>query len=386
MSENMKPSLPIYLDYNATTPVAPEVLTAMLPYLGEHFGNPSSSHPYGIRARQAVMQAREAVAALIGTQPDEVIFTGSATEANNLALLGAARVAGPGKRHLVVSAIEHPAVMAPAEYMKTLGWEATTLPVDGYGRVDPEDLRRALRPDTFMVSVMHANNEIGTVQPVAELAEIARSHGCLIHTDAAQSAGKIALDVDALGVDLLTLAGHKFYAPKGVGALYVRHGTPLAGILHGAEQEHGLRPGTENVPHIVALGAAATLADGRLNEAVMRMKAARDALHTQLAEGVPELVLNGHSEFRLPNTLHVSFPHVTGRTLLAEAAAVVAASVGSACHSEGDTVSGVLAAMGIDTARAAGAIRLSTGWATTLQDIERAADALIVAWRRLAHQ
>lgn len=381
----MKAALPIYLDHNATTPVAPEVLTAMLPYLGEHFGNPSSSHPYGVRAQQAVMQAREAVAALIGAQPDEVIFTGSATEANNLALLGAARVAGPGKRHLVVSAIEHPAVMVPAEYLKTLGWEVTTLPVDGYGRVDPEDFRRALRPDTFMVSVMHANNEIGTVQPIAELVEVVRGHGCLIHTDAAQSAGKVALDVDALGVDLLTLAGHKFYAPKGIGALYVRHGTPLAGILHGAEQEHGLRPGTENVPHIVALGAAATLADGRLDEAALRMKATRDALHTRLAEGVPSLVLNGHSEFRLPNTLHVSFPHVAGRALLAEAAAVVAASVGSACHSEGDAVSGVLAAMGVDTARAAGAIRLSTGWATTLQDIERAADALIVAWRRLAH-
>lgn len=381
----MKAALPIYLDHNATTPVAPEVLTAMLPYLGEHFGNPSSSHPYGVRARQAVMQAREAVAALIGAQPDEVIFTGSATEANNLALLGAARVAGPGKRHLVVSAIEHPAVMVPAEYLKTLGWEVTTLPVDGYGRVDPEDFRRALRLDTFMVSVMHANNEIGTVQPIAELVEVVRGHGCLIHTDAAQSAGKVALDVDALGVDLLTLAGHKFYAPKGIGALYVRHGTPLAGILHGAEQEHGLRPGTENVPHIVALGAAATLADGRLDEAALRMKATRDALHTRLAEGVPSLVLNGHSEFRLPNTLHVSFPHVAGRALLAEAAAVVAASVGSACHSEGDAVSGVLAAMGVDTARAAGAIRLSTGWATTLQDIERAADALIVAWRRLAH-
>lgn len=381
----MKAAPPIYLDYNATTPVAPEVLTAMLPYLNEHFGNPSSSHPYGIRARQAVMQAREAVAALIGAQSEEVIFTGSATEANNLALLGAARVAAPDKRHLILSAIEHPAVMAPAEYLKTLGWEVTTLPVDGYGRIDPEDLRLALRPDTFLVSVMHANNEIGTIQPIAELAEVVRGHGCLMHTDAAQSAGKLALDVDVLGVDLLTLAGHKFYAPKGVGALYVRRCTPLAGILFGAEQEHGLRPGTENVPHIVALGAAATLATGWLDEAALRLTALRDALHTRLSEGVPGLMLNGHSEFRLPNTLHVSFPRVAGRALLAEAAAVVAASVGSACHSEGDAVSGVLAAMGIDAARAAGAIRLSTGWMTTMHDIERAADALIAAWRRLAH-
>lgn len=381
----MKAMLPIYLDYNATTPVAPEVLTAILPYLNEHFGNPSSSHLYGLRARQAVMQAREAVAALIGAQSDEVIFTGSATEANNLALLGAARVAAPDKRHLILSAIEHPAVVAPAEYLKTLGWEVTTLPVDEYGRVAPEDLRQALRPGTFMVSVMHANNEIGTIQPIAELAEVVRGYGCLMHTDAAQSAGKLAFNVDALGVDLLTLAGHKFYAPKGVGALYVRRGTPLKGILHGAEQEHGLRPGTENVPHIVALGAAATLATGRLDEAVLRMKATRDALHARLAEAAPGLMLNGHAEFRLPNTLHVSFPRVAGRALLAEAAAVVAASVGSACHSEGDAVSGVLAAMGVDAARAAGAIRLSTGWATRLPDIERAADALIAAWRRLAN-
>jgi len=380
----MKTTLPIYFDYNATTPIAPEVLAAMLPYLNEHFGNPSSSHPYGIKARQAVARAREAVAALIGAQTDEVFFTGSATEANNVALLGAARIAPPHKRHLIVSAIEHPAVMAPAEYLKTLGWEVTKLPVDGYGRTDPEDLRQALRSETFLVSVMHANNEIGTIQPIAELASIARNHGCLIHTDAAQSAGKVALDVDELGVDLLTLAGHKFYAPKGVGALYVRRGTSLTGILHVAEQEHGLRPGTENVPHIVALGAAAALAAERLNEAAPRIRALRDALHTRLADGVPGLVLNGHAEFRLPNTLHVSFPRVTGRALLADAAAVVAASVGSACHSEGDAVSGVLAAMGVDAARAIGAIRLSAGWMTRMQDIERAADALIAAWRRLA--
>ncbi|MDX1253403.1 MAG: cysteine desulfurase [Gammaproteobacteria bacterium] len=380
----MKAALPIYLDYNATTPVAPEVLAAMLPYLKEHFGNPSSSHPYGIGVRQVVLQAREAVAALIGAQTDELVFTGSATEANNLALLGAARVAPPGKRHLIVSAIEHPAVMAPAEYLKTLGWELTKLPVDGFGCIEPEDLRRALRPDTFLVSVMHANNEIGTIQPIAELAALVRDHGCLMHTDAAQSAGKVSLEVDELGVDLLTLAGHKFYAPKGVGALYIRRGTPIASILYGADQEHGLRPGTENVPHIVALGAAATLAIGRLGKATPRLRALRDALHARLADAVPGLVLNGHPEFRLPNTLHVSFPHVTGRALLAEAAPVVAASVGSACHSEGDAVSGVLAAIGIDAARAAGAIRLSAGWTTTMQDVERAADALIAAWRRLA--
>lgn len=380
----MHPQRPIYLDYNATTPVAPEVLAAMLPYLQDCFGNPSSSHAYGREARHAVMQARQAVAALIGAQADEVYFTGSATEANNLALVGAARMAPENRRHLVVSAIEHPAVMATTEYLTTQGWQVTVLPVDGYGCVDPETLRRALRPDTNLVSVMHANNEIGTLQPIAELSTIARHHGCLMHTDAAQSAGKVALDVNELGVDLLTLAGHKFYAPKGVGALYVRRGTRVSGILHGADQEQGLRPATENVPHIVALGAAASLASGRLAEATSRLKCTRDALHSRLAVDVPGLMLNGHPEHRLPNTLHLSFPHILGRALLTHADAVVAASVGSACHSEDDAVSGVLAALGIDSRRAAGAVRLSTGWMTTIQDVERAADALAAAWQLLA--
>jgi cysteine desulfurase len=377
-------SRPIYLDYNATTPVAADVLAAMMPYLGEHFGNPSSSHAYGVPVRQAVVEARRRVAALIGANADEVFFTGSATEANNLALLGAARAAPTNKRHLIISAIEHPAVMAPSEYLKDLGWEVTHLPVDEYGRVDPQDLRRALRSDTFLISVMHANNEVGTIQPISELAVIARGAGSLIHVDAAQSAGKVPIDVDALGVDLLTLAGHKFYAPKGIGALYVRRGTPILGILHGAEQEHHLRPGTENVPYIVALGAAAKLASQRIHEVAPRMKALRDELHKRLADGVPGLKLNGHAEFRLPNTLHVSFPRTTGRALLAAAAEVVAASVGSACHSESDKVSGVLAAMGVDAERAAGAVRLSLGWTTTTQDVERAAESLVTAWRQIA--
>lgn len=375
---------PIYLDYNATTPIAPEVLEAMLPWLGEQFGNPSSSHPHGRRAAAAVAQARAQVATLIGADPAEIVFTGCATEANNLALLGVAEAQAPtGRRHLIVSAVEHPAVLEPARVLRERGWDVTVLPVDQAGRVSPGTFAAALRPDTALASVMHANNEVGTLQPIAELARLASKRGVLFHTDAAQSAGKVELDVGALGVDLLTLAGHKFHAPKGVGALYVRAGTPIRPVLFGADQEHGLRPGTENVAAIVALGAAAALAAGALPELTTRLRSLRDRLHERLAAAVPGLVLNGHAEHRLPNTLHVSFPGVSGRALLAEAAQTVAASVGSACHSEHDTVSGVLAAMGIDAARAAGAVRLSVGRGTTPEAIDRAAEALVDGWQRL---
>lgn len=374
---------PIYLDYNATTPVAPEVLDAMLPWLRDQFGNPSSTHPWGRRAAQAVATARHHVADLIGAQSQEIVFTGCATEANNLALLGVARSLGTSRRHVVISAIEHPAVMAPAMFLREQGWDVTVVPVDGFGRISLEALEKSLRTETALVSVMHANNEVGTVQPIREIARLTRERGIVLHTDAAQSAGKLPLNVDELGVDLLTLAGHKFYAPKGVGALYVRSGTPIRSVLHGAEQEHGLRPGTENVASIVALGAAAVAAQRSLPTASAHMREMRDHLHRRLATAVPELKLNGHPEHRLPNTLHVSFPGVSGRALLGEAADTVAASVGSACHSEHDAVSGVLAAMGADAARAAGAVRLSVGRGTTLDEVERAAEALICAWQQL---
>jgi cysteine desulfurase len=367
---------PVYLDYNATTPVAAEVLEAMLPYLREHFGNPSSSHPYGKKAAEAVRAARESVASLLGAAADEIVFTGSATDANNLALLGVARALDGAKRHLVVSAVEHPAVIEPALHLQSEGWELSVIPVDAYGRVDPADVAAALRPDTALVSIMHANNEVGTIQPVAEIAAITRARGVLLHTDAAQSAGKIALNVDALGVDLLTLAGHKFYAPKGVGALYVRAGTPIAPIQFGAAQERGLRPGTENVAQMVGLGVAARLARERLPAATEKLRSLRDALHERLRAGVPGLTLNGHPSERLPTTLNVSFPGIAGRELLSRVAGRVAASVGSACHSEADTVSGVLAAMGCDASRAAGAVRLSVGWMTTPEEIDAAAAAL----------
>lgn len=376
---------PVYLDYNATTPVAPEVLDAMLPYLREHFGNPSSTHPYGRRAADAVARARSQVAALIGARSEEVVFTGCATEANNLALAGAVSGLGPERRHLVVSAVEHPAVMAPALRLQQQGWSLTVVPVDEFGCVHPDTLARALSPETALVSVMHANNEVGTIQPIREISLLTRARGILLHTDAAQSAGKIPVNVDELGVDLLTLAGHKFYAPKGVGALYVRAGTPVHAVMFGAEQEHGLRPGTENVAAIVGLGAAAVLA--REHAALAHQpRTLRDALHQRLAAAVPGLKLNGHPDDRLPNTLHVSFPGVSGRALLGEAGEVVAASVGSACHSEHDAVSGVLAAMGIDAARATGAVRLSVGRMTTADEVARAADGLIAAGKRLARK
>jgi len=284
----------------------------------------------------------------------------------------------------VISSVEHPAVTAPAMALRDQGWDLSVVEVDEYGRLSAEAVERELRPDTALVSVMHANNEVGTLQPIAKIAEITRPRGILLHTDAAQSAGKLPVNVDALGVDLLTLAGHKFSAPKGVGALYVRTGAPIRSILHGADQERGLRPGTENVALIVALGAAAALALASLPSLSDHLRSLRDRLHARLETGVPGLRLNGHPEHRLPNTLHVSFPGASGRALLAAASNTVAASVGSACHSEHDTVSGVLAAMGLDAARASGAVRLSVGRPTKPEDVDRAAAALVAAWAHLA--
>lgn len=377
-------SNPIYLDYNATTPIAPEVLDAMLPWLRDQYGNPSSSHALGQRAAQAVATARRQVADLLGAQAQEITFTACATEANNLALLGVARAvvaSGSGKRHLVVSAIEHPAVMAPALQLRAQGWDVTVVPVDGLGRVSADRVGSVLRDDTALVSIMHANNEVGSLQPIAEIAQHTRQRGIVLHTDAAQSAGKVPVRVDDLGVDLLTLAGHKFYAPKGIGALYVRSGVAIRPVLFGADQEHGLRPGTENVASIVALGAAAALAAEELPTTAKHMMALRDHLHQALTAAIPGLQLNGPPTQRLPNTLHFSFPGVSGRELLAEAADAVAASVGSACHSEHDAVSGVLAAMGLDAARAAGAVRLSVGKMTTSDEVTFAVEALVSAWR-----
>ncbi|RLA11665.1 MAG: cysteine desulfurase NifS [Gammaproteobacteria bacterium] len=372
---------PIYLDYNATTPVDPLVADAIDPYLHQHFGNPSSTHVYGRNAHAAVERARAQVAELIGAQVDEIVFTGCATEANNLAIRGAARALRDKGRHLITSAVEHPAVEQPFRRLADDGWEVTVIPVDEHGLVDPARLSTALRDDTVLVSIMHANNEVGTIQPIEEISAITRPRGILLHTDAAQSASKIPVSVNDLGVDLLSLAGHKFYATKGVGVLYVRRGTPLQPVLVGAGHEAGLRPGTENVPAIAGMGEAARIASERQSGHTQQLRQLRDQLHTRLAEAIPGLVLNGHPEQRLPNTLNISFPDVDGRDLLVHAAAEVAASVGSACHEESDAVSGVLGAMGIETERARGAVRLSIGTPTTDTEIERAAKALISAWQ-----
>ena len=371
---------PVYLDYNATTPVDPQVAEVIEPYLKRHlFGNPSSNHIYGRYAHDAVEKAREQVAAFIGAQHDEIIFTGCASEANNLGIRGVAEALRDRGRHIITSAVEHPSVAAPFQRLKKNGWNVSVLPVDEYGLVSTESLIQALRPDTVLVSIMHANNEVGSIQPIAEIAKIIRPKGILLHTDASQSAGKIPVFVDMLDVDLLTLAGHKFYAPKGVGALYVRKGTPIEPLLVGAGHEQGLRPGTENVPGIVGIGKAAELARHGCGYEGIALRALRDTLHEHLLQAVPDLQLNGHSDMRLPNTLNISFPGMNGRKLLAYASSDIAASVGSACHEETDTVSGVLGTMGLSKQRALAAIRLSIGRPTTEIDIERAQTALLSA-------
>jgi cysteine desulfurase len=378
----------IYLDYNATTPIAREVAEAMAPYLYEHFGNPSSSHPYGIATKRAVEAARTQVATLLGCQPAEVIFTSGGTESNNYAIKGVALAGRERGNHVVTSAVEHPAVVEVCGWLETQGFRVTVLPADEYGLVDPADLERAITPDTTLVTVMHANNEVGTIQPIAELAEIAHRHGALVHTDAAQSVGKIPVDVDDLGVDLLSVAGHKLYAPKGIGSLYVRTGVRLAQLLHGAGHEGGRRPGTENVLQIVGLGQACQLAGRDLEKNRAHFQAMRDRLHDSLLRelGDEAVKLNGHYEKRLPNTLSLSFRGVEANTLLSEIGEQVAASAGAACHADEVDVSAVLEAMGLPVDWAMGTVRFSVGRGTTAEEIDRAVEIVAQAVRRLQPQ
>jgi len=367
----------IYLDHNATTPLDPAVLEAMLPFLKEHFGNPSSTHPSGRVARAAIDEARHQVATLLGAQPEEILFTSGGTEANNLAIHGVA-AARPRGRHLVTSVVEHPAIHAPVRHLMTQGWTADFAPVDATCRIDSAEVLACIGEDTTLVTIMHANNEVGTLQPIAEIS--AGSGEVLVHTDAAQSVGKVPVDVDNLGVDLLSLAGHKLYAPKGIGALYVRAGTPLAPFVRGAGHERGLRPGTENVASIVGLGEACRLARLGLRDASQRLAALSEGLWTRLSAGVPDLARSGHPE-RLPNTVHVRFPRARGSAVLAGAPGL-AASTGSACHAHGEAPSAVLMAMGLNHEEALGSVRLSLGHSTTEADIEAAAASLIRAWKR----
>ena len=374
----------IYLDYNATTPIAPAVQQAMLPFLAEHYGNPSSNHILGRAAHQAVDDSRARVAQLLGVDRDEIVFTSGGTEANNLAIVGVALRQGiSAGGHLVISALEHPAVAEPAHFLERLGYDLTIVPCDGQGLIDPDDVARALRPDTLLVSIMHANNEIGTRQPLRAISQVCQERQVLLHTDAAQSVGKVSTRIAELGVDLLTIAGHKMYAPKGVGALYVRKGVQLEPVLHGAGHEGGLRPGTENVPYIVGLGQAAALCARHLSDASERLSSLRDRLEEHLKEAIGEsLSINGGSAPRLPNTLSVNFPGVQGSELLRRCPELCA-STGSACHSGAASLSATLAAIGLSPDVARGTVRLSAGWYTTEEEIDRAGSLLIAAWESL---
>ena len=364
----------IYLDFNASTPIAPEVAAVMRPLLDTHFGNPSSGHWAGRPARAAVETARRAVASLLGCDADEVLLTSGGSEANNHVIKGTVFGAASPAPHLVTTAVEHPAVVEPCRFAERFGARVTTVPVDRHGLVDPDDIRRAITPDTILISVMHANNEVGTIQPITEIGRIAKEHDVRFHTDAAQSVAKIPTRVDELGVDLLSIAGHKLYAPKGIGALYVRRGVLLAPLIHGGGHERGLRAGTESALLAAGLGAACELAAS--DPCGDRLATLRERFWDGLRDAFGDrVVLNGHPTARLPNTLSVAFPGHSGDEILARLDGV-AASTGSACHTGGTTMSPVLAAMGVPAAVGLGTIRFSLGRTTTTGDIDQVVSQL----------
>ncbi len=358
----------IYLDHNATTPVLPEVAQAVELYLLERFGNPSCGHLMGQEAKEALEEARKALARLISAEPEEIYFVSGGTEANNLALIGAA-LAQSKKRHLITSRIEHPSVLNPCVHLLELGYEVSFIEVDAQGRVDPEEVARHIREDTFLISIMLANNETGVIQPVREIGHLCAERGLLFHTDAAQAVGKIPVSVKEIGCHLLTIAGHKFYAPKGIGALYLRKGTKLEKILFGAGQEKGLRPGTEPVALAVGLGKAAEIAGRDLQAEAKRQKDLRERLYQGLKEIFPSLVRHGPAEETLPNTLSVAFPGHRGEEIL-KAIPEICASTGAACHDRSVTISHVLSAMKVPPEVAQGTIRFSLGRGTNLSEIE----------------
>ncbi|GCE02837.1 cysteine desulfurase family protein [Dictyobacter aurantiacus] len=366
---------PIYLDYNATTPVDPGVVDAMLPYLSTYFGNPSSAHAYAQVTRMAMATAREQVALLLGCIPEEIVFTSCGSESNALAIRGAALANRFHGNHIITQVTEHPAVINVCKSLARLhGFRITYLPVDKYGRIDPAELEAAIDEQTTLISIMYANNETGTIQPIAELADIARRHRVLLHTDASQAVGKVPVDIESLGVDFLTLTGHKLYAPKGIGALYVRRGLQLEPLLYGGGQESGVRAGTENVAFMVALGAAASQAREKLPSSKARLQQLRDRLQQKLEQRLPHAThLNGHPSDRLPNTLNISIDGVLGEEVL-EATPGIASSTGSACHEGNTEPSAVLTAMGLSRERALGALRLTLGRWTTEKEVDAAAE------------
>ncbi len=361
----------IYLDYNATTPIDSQVAEAMLPYVHGLFGNPSSGHSFGVAARQGVDLARHQVASLLGCSDDDLIFTSGGTEANNHAIKGVAAAYRHRGNHIITSAVEHPAVTEVCGYLESQGCRITYLPVDGYGIVDPQQVEAAITPETLLVTIMHANNEVGSIQPIAEIAEIAHRHGALMHSDCAQSIGKIPVRVDDLGVDLLSVAGHKLYAPKGIGALYVRPGVQLEKLMHGANHEQNRRAGTENVIQMVGLGRACELIEQNLTQYTTHMTTMRDRLEQGLLDTGTDVRVNGHPQLRLPNTSSISFRGLEADRILASLP-TVAASAGAACHSDQVEVSHVLEAMNLPTEYAMGTLRLSVGRFTTEAEIDRA--------------
>jgi cysteine desulfurase len=358
----------IYLDYNASTPIAPHVLEAMMPYLTTKFGNPSSSHSFGVECRAAIELARERLAKLLGCEASEIIFTSGATESNNMVIKGLAKAAGKGK-HFITSQIEHPAVLEPCRHVERFGYKVTYLPVDRYGLVDPIHLEKAITPDTALISIMHANNEVGTIQDIAALAKIAAARNVPFHTDAAQSVGKVPCRLNELGVDFLTVAGHKFYAPKGVGALYIRKGMKLPPMLQGAGHERGMRPGTENLASIVGLGAACEIAAPLLESEGPRQKKLGQRLLEGLKSAGLKVHLNGHPEQKLPNTWNISFEGHDAAAVMG-AMPGVAVSPGAACHGDAVNASHVLVAMGVEPTLSRGAVRFSLGRETTEEDID----------------
>ncbi len=378
--------MPIYLDYNGTTPCDPEVLTAMGLFFADEFGNPSSSHWYGIKPKQAVEAARRQVADFLDCLPEEIFFTSGGTESNNHAIKGIALSLGQKGRHIVTSAFEHPSVLEVCRYLEDEGFEITRVPVNSEGMVDPVRVEQAIRTDTILVTIMHANNEVGTVQPIAQISESLKKHGIVLHTDAAQSLGKIPVNVSSLGVDLLSIAGHKLYAPKGIGALYVCKGLALDKFCHGAGQEKGWRAGTENVPGIVGLGKACELAAKNLDKNMAHMKQLRDRLHDGITAKVTNVRLNGHKEERLPNTLSLSFRDLEANRILEEIGLEIAASAGAACHSDSVTVSHVLEAMNVPLEWAKGTLRFSVGRMSTTVEIDHAIDVVSAAVHKLQKQ
>lgn len=370
----------IYLDYNATTPVDQGVAKALIPFIFQHFGNPSSSHAYGHAAKVAVENARGQVATLLNCSPNEILFTSGGSESNNTALKGVAWHLKDKGNHIITSEIEHPAVLNVCAWLSTQGFEITYLPVDTFGQVKPDDLAAALTDCTILVSIMHANNETGTIQPIRQLAELAHRKGALFHTDAAQSVGKIVTDVQELGVDFLTVAGHKLYAPKGIGALYIRQGIEIDSLIHGAGHERGLRAGTENVAYDVALGQACEIAQIQLSNPIIREMT--DYFWSELHNGLGDQIhLNGHPTERLPNTLNISFLGWNGHELLAQLSDV-AASTGSACHSGVTALSPVLKAMDVSPEIGRGAVRFSLGRFTQKTEINLVVNQILSILKR----